>query len=84
MIVFYRFFDLLHRKGLKKEEFRKLAGLSASTMAKLAKNKSVSMTTIDKICSTLNCNIEDIMECIFPDESDSKAVNNNANHGQGG
>lgn len=63
-IYYYKLFDLLSRKGIKKVEFAKMAGISTTTMAKLANNQVVQTDIIDKICQALGCQPENIMEHI--------------------
>lgn len=53
---------LLIDKGMTKTQLRLATGMSMATLAKIAKNEYISMKTLDKICSTLNCRIEDIVE----------------------
>lgn len=36
--------------------------MSSSTIAKLSKNQEVTMPVLMRICETLDCNIEDIVE----------------------
>ena len=45
-----------------------MAGISANTMAKLSKNENVSLDVLSKICRTLNCKMDDILE-VLPEES---------------
>ncbi len=70
MIKYYRLFDLLLRRGLKKTDLSTLAGLSSPTLAKLSKGAVITSETIDRICRALNCQPGDIMEYI-PDEEDN-------------
>ena len=67
-VNYNKFFKLLIDKGLKKMEFSKMAGISANTMAKLSKNENVSLDVLSKICRTLNCKMDDILE-VLPEES---------------
>lgn len=39
-----------------------VSGISHSTLARLKRDQSVSIDTIDKLCGILQCNVEDIME----------------------
>lgn len=55
-------FKLLIDKGLNKSEFAKLCGISSPTLAKLSKNEYVSMDVLVKICKTLQCTPNDIIE----------------------
>lgn len=59
---------LLIDRDMKKGDLMRKASISSSTMAKLAKNDTVRTDVLDRICCTLECNIEDIM-MICSDES---------------
>lgn len=63
-ISYNHLFKLLIDKGLKKTELAKLAGLTPGTLAKLSKNETVSMESLIKICTTLNCTFDEIVEII--------------------
>jgi len=45
-----------------------MVGISGGTLAKLSHNEFVSMDVIVKICRTLDCTVDDILE-IMPDKS---------------
>lgn len=60
MIKYYKLFDLLNRKEMKKKDLKQI--ISEPTIAKLAKNETVKTDIIDKICLFLNCQPGDIME----------------------
>ena len=62
MIKYYRLFDLLNRRGMKKSDLR--AVVSPATIAKLSKGKCISGKKIEKICTYLHCKISDIMEYV--------------------
>lgn len=62
MAVSYKnLFNVLNKKGIKKIELQKNLNLSPTTVAKLSKNENISLDILDKICSYLQCNIEDII-----------------------
>jgi putative transcriptional regulator len=67
-ISYNRLFKLLIDKGMKKTELAKIAGLTPGTLAKLSKNQTVSMDSLIKICTTLNCSFDDIVEIINNEE----------------
>lgn len=67
MIRYYRLFDLLNRRGMKKTDLLKV--ISAPTIAKLSKGEIIKTDTIDKICLFLECQPSDIME-VITDESE--------------
>lgn len=68
-IKYYRLLDLLNRKDMSKEEFRKKINISSSTMAKISKHEIISLKVIDSICKELNCQPGDIMEYIPDDDN---------------
>ena len=45
---------------MKKTELKELANVSFNVIARMGKNKTVSIDTIEKICLALDCKIEDI------------------------
>ncbi len=61
-VEYIRLWKLLLDKGMKKTDLKTEAGISSNVLAKLGKNEYVSMETMEKLCTSLNCNIEDIME----------------------
>ena len=63
-VCYNKLFKLLIDKGLKKTQFGKQAGISASTLSKLSKNETVSMDVLIKICRIVNCGIDDIVDVI--------------------
>ena len=61
-ISYNKLWKLLIDKGIKRTELKTLAGVSTNVIAKLGKNDPVSMETLAKICSALNCELSDIVE----------------------
>ena len=61
-ISYNKLWKLLIDKGIKRTELKILAGVSTNVIAKLGKNGPVSMETLAKICSALNCELSDIVE----------------------
>lgn len=62
MISYNPLWKTLIDKNMKKMDLVKLVGISNGTLAKLGKNESVSLSIIDKICITLDCDINDVVE----------------------
>ena len=74
MIVSYkRLWKLLIDKDMKKKDLVKTAHISTYTVNKLNRGDNVNTDTLVKICSALNCAIEDIME-IIPDSGEKYPV----------
>lgn len=61
-VSYARLWKLLVDKRMNKSQLREAAGISTNAVAKLGRNETVSLETLEKICSALNCNIEDVME----------------------
>lgn len=61
-VKYIRLWKLLLDKGMKKTDLKTEAGISSNVLAKLGKDEYVSMETMEKLCTSLDCNIEDIME----------------------
>lgn len=58
---YVRLWKTLIELGLTKTELREKAGISTGTLAKLGKNEYVSTEVIDKICTALNCDVNDVI-----------------------
>lgn len=61
-IKYYKLFDLLNRRGMKKTELAAKAGLTSTTLARLSKNQTVNIEIIARICDALDCQPGDILE----------------------
>ena len=61
-VSYKKLWKLLIDKDMKKKDLQKVAGISASSVAKLGKNENVTTDVLVKICSALECDISDIME----------------------
>lgn len=60
MLKYYKLFDLLNRRGMKKTDL--LGIISSPTLAKLSKGETIQTDVICKICDFLNCQPSDIVE----------------------
>jgi DNA-binding Xre family transcriptional regulator len=63
-VSYKRLWKLLIDKDMKKKDLEKVAHISTYTINKLNRGDNVNTDTLVKICSALNCSIEDIMEVI--------------------
>lgn len=61
-VSYAKLWKLLIDRKMKKGELRALAGISQSTMAKLANDQNVTTDVLVKLCCALNCDIGDIAE----------------------
>ena len=61
-ISYNKLWKLLIDKNMTKTDLRLKADIATSTLAKLSKNEQVSMDVLVKICKTLDCDLNDIVE----------------------
>ncbi len=55
MISYKKLFLMMEERELSKEKLKKEIGISSATMAKLAKNEEVAMSTIQSLCNYFDC-----------------------------
>jgi len=63
-ISYDKLWKLLIDKKMNRTELKEKSGISTASLAKLGKNENLTTAILLKICSTLDCNISDIMEVI--------------------
>lgn len=56
---------MLIDRGLKKRELQEMSEVSATSIAKLGRNENVTTEVLLRICESLDCDIQDIMERIL-------------------
>ena len=61
-ISYNKLWKLLIDKNMTKMDLKEAAGVSAASIAKLGKGANITTDVLLKICETLNCHIEDILE----------------------
>ena len=57
-------------KNINKTELTNLAGITTNAMAKLGKNEYVRVDVLEKICTTLECKLDDIVEFVPSEKKD--------------
>lgn len=67
-VTYNKLWKLMIDKGINKTQLRTQAGISTNAMAKLGKNESVQIEVLNKICTTLNCGVDDILEFVATEE----------------
>lgn len=67
-VSYNKLWKLLIDKNMKKKELGEAAGISNSLIAKLGKNENVTVDVLVRICTALDCGINDIMELIPNDK----------------
>lgn len=64
MVCYDRLWKLLIDKKIKKMNLKDMAGISSTTLSQLGKEKYVSLAIIEKICRSLQCTVDDILEFV--------------------
>ncbi len=62
MIVFDRLWLTMKNKGISTYKLREACGIDSKTIRRLRANENIETKTLDKLCSALDCRIEDIIE----------------------
>ena len=73
MVTYKKLFKLLIDRGIRKGELQEKAGVTASIMARLAKDETVKSDTLGRICAALGVQPGDIMEYIS-ESGDAEAM----------
>lgn len=68
-ISYNKLWKMLIDKGMKKSDLKECAGISSASIAKLGKGENITTDVLIKICESMNCHLEDIMETIEDEES---------------
>lgn len=63
-ISYNKLWKLLIDKGMNRQDLKNASGVSAASIAKLGKSENITTDVLLKICSALDCHIEDILETI--------------------
>lgn len=63
-VSYVKLWKLLIDKGMTKTDLIKSAKISTNAMAKLGKNEDVRVEVLVKICSALNCSLDDIVDIV--------------------
>ena len=71
-VSYKKLWKVLIDKDMKKMDLAEQAKISGNTIAKMSKGENVTTDILVKICSTLKCNIEDIMEIVETEPEDDK------------
>ena len=64
MIIFNRLFKTMENKNVSTYKLREECGIDSKTIRRLKANDNIETKTLNKLCSFLNCKLEDIAEYI--------------------
>ena len=63
-VCYNKLWKLLIDRGLNKTRLCKEANITTNAMARLGRNEDVRVDVLVKICTVLNCTVDDILEII--------------------
>lgn len=63
-VSYKKLWHLLLDRDMKKKDLQQAANLTAYVINKLSRNEAVTTDTLAKICRTLDCTVDDIMEIL--------------------
>ena len=61
-VCYDRLFHLLIDKRISNAQLKEKAGFSANIITRFKRNEYVSMETVERICTVLDCSVDDILE----------------------
>jgi DNA-binding Xre family transcriptional regulator len=73
-VSYKKLWKILIDKEMLKTDLQREAKVSWGVIAKLSKGDTVNLESLIKICKTLNCTIDDIMD-ILPDPQENENTN---------
>lgn len=62
MIVFDKLWSVMEMQGVSTYQLREKCGIDSKTIRRLRANENMETKTLDKLCTILNCRLEDIAE----------------------
>lgn len=62
MIYFDRLWKMMEKRGVSTYQLREQCGIDSKTIRRLKANDNMETKTLNKLCSVLNCRLEDIAE----------------------
>lgn len=64
MIRFDKLWTIMEEKGISTYQLREQCGIDSKTVRRLKANENTETKTLNKLCSFLNCRLEDIAEYV--------------------
>ncbi|MBQ8869593.1 MAG: helix-turn-helix transcriptional regulator [Oscillospiraceae bacterium] len=64
MIIFDKLWVTMKNKGVSTYQLREKCGIDSKTIRRLKANDNIETKTLNKLCSVLDCRLEDIAEFI--------------------
>ena len=68
MIIYEKLWEIMKEKGVSTYALREKCGIDSKTVRRLKANENMETKTLGKLCSFLDCRLEDIAEFKKDDE----------------
>ena len=68
MISYQNFYETLYRKQITEYALIYKHGIPANTLHRMKHGKPITTTTLDALCSILDCTVSEILEYIPPEK----------------
>ena len=70
-VSYDRLFHMMIDRKITNAQLMKMCGFSANIITRLKKDEYISLESVEKICRTLNCGVDDILNFI-PEEKEQQ------------
>ena len=67
-ICYNRLVHMMIDKKITNAQLKEMTGVSGNIITRLKRNEYISLESIEKICKTLNCSVDDILEFQYQNE----------------
>lgn len=74
-VSYKRLFHLMIDRGITNAELMDKGGFSANILTRLKRDNYVALESIEKICSVLDCGVDDILEFVKKENVDDQYNN---------
>lgn len=68
VICYNRLFHMMIDKKITNAQLKEMTRVSGNIITRLKRNEYISLESIEKICKTLNCSVDDILEFQYQNE----------------
>lgn len=72
MIKYDKIWNIMKERGITQYDLYTYHNVNRSQLDRLRKNKNLEVSTIDKLCNILHCDVGDIMEHIDDEYADDE------------
>ena len=73
-VSYKKLWKLLIDRDMKKKDLEQLANVSHYTVSKMRRGQNVTTEILERICTTLGCSLDDIMEFVSETENENKGI----------